>query len=176
MAMAANPPLSPQSMAVSSAAENGAVSPQTRRRNLSSPWVHVVRGIESESAAAPAAGSVSPPPPPSMVSESQEQASLTLSSGQKFSPENLPDNSGNTDDNADRSKKPAWKKPLNGVIESGTVGTVMGGSVSWPALSESTRSTIKTPSDSSKPLSEGSASSSQVHSLLKPCFTELLFF
>lgn len=174
MAMAANPPLSPQSVAVSSAAEHGDVSPQTRRRNLSSPWAHVVRGIESESTAAACSVSSSPPPPPpSMVSESPERASFTMPSGQKFSPENLPDDSCNTDDNADRSKKPAWKKPLNGVIEPGSV---MGGSVSWPALSESTRSTIKTSSDSSKPLSEGSASSSQVHSLLKPRIMELLFF
>lgn len=158
MAMAANPPLPPQSVAVSSATDNGDVSP---RKNLPSPWAQVVRGVESISTVATGPVSPSPtppPPPPTMVSDCPEPANVTVSSGQKFSPENLPENSCNTDDNADRSKKPAWRRPLNGVIEPSSV---MGGSVSWPALSESTRSTIKTSSDSLKPLSEGSASGSQ---------------
>ncbi|XP_022772625.1 la-related protein 1C-like isoform X2 [Durio zibethinus] len=56
------------------------------------------------------------------------------------------------------SKKPAWNKPSNGVVE---VGPVMG-AASWPALSESARASPKSLADSSsKTFPDGSLSTSQ---------------
>ncbi|KAI5640397.1 hypothetical protein M9H77_00183 [Catharanthus roseus] len=145
MAMAANPPLSPSAVAASSA-DNVDGSPQARRRTLSSPWAQVVRGVESESV-------------PSPPSPSPEQTPFTICSvTDNTPPEALPESSDTSDGNAGRTKKPAWKKPSNGVVEPSSV---MGGSVSWPALSESTRPTTKSSSDPSKPASDGSVSSSQ---------------
>ncbi|CAD5196497.1 unnamed protein product [Musa acuminata subsp. burmannicoides] len=55
---------------------------------------------------------------------------------------------------AARGKKPAWKRPPNGSIDAGAV--VMGGAASWPALSESAKTTSKSPSsDALKALSDG---------------------
>ncbi|KAL3505424.1 hypothetical protein ACH5RR_035265 [Cinchona calisaya] len=92
-----------------------------------------------------------------------EQTHFFDCSGQKPSPENScpdtqPESSNNSNGNAARSKKPAWNKPLNGVVESSSV---MGDSISWPALSESTRSTTKLSPDSPKPSANASSSSSQ---------------
>lgn len=69
------------------------------------------------------------------------------------------ENSDSNQSNVDHPKKPAWNKPLNGVVG---VGPVMGGDVSWPALSESTKAPFKSASDSSKPISDSSVSTSQV--------------
>lgn len=50
--------------------------------------------------------------------------------------------------NGNAGKRPAWNKPSNG--PGPEVGPVMGGAVSWPALSESTRASAKLPSESLK--------------------------
>lgn len=55
-------------------------------------------------------------------------------------------------------KKPVWKKPSNGDVE---VGSFMGAD-SWPALSESAKTSSKSSSDSQKAHSDGSISVSQV--------------
>ncbi|XP_052190555.1 la-related protein 1B-like isoform X2 [Diospyros lotus] len=66
---------------------------------------------------------------------------------------------GNGSGNGNAGKKPAWNKPSNDAIE---VGPVMG-AVSWPALSESTKTGQKpSSSESLKALSDGSVSVSQV--------------
>jgi la-related protein 1 len=54
--------------------------------------------------------------------------------------------------NGNAGKRPAWNKPSNG--PGPEVGPVMGGAVSWPALSESTRASAKLPSESLKGLSD----------------------
>ncbi|KAL3641014.1 hypothetical protein CASFOL_015982 [Castilleja foliolosa] len=71
-------------------------------------------------------------------------------------PKAQPDSS---DSNVGYPKKPAWSTPSNGDIQAGSV--MMGGAVSWPALSESTRPIPRSPSDSNRPVYDGSASSSQ---------------
>ncbi|XP_042507802.1 la-related protein 1C [Macadamia integrifolia] len=142
---------SPRSSGLSAEGQN---SPQQfRRRNLSSPWAHVVRG---ESEAIPAAPSPRSPPAAATPEQTPDCSSA------KSSPENSEleiqtDNSVNNKSNAAKSKKPAWNKPSNGIVE---VGPVMG-AVSWPALSESTRASPKSSSDSLKALSDGSANISQ---------------
>ncbi|XP_009769236.1 la-related protein 1C [Nicotiana tabacum] len=145
-----NSPLSPVTTADgSSAAVN---SPQSRL-SLTSPWAQVVRGgsdAEVTTVTAPRSPSASPSPP--------EQVSVPDSSAQKISPENevsdsQPESSSGTNDALGPPKKPAWNKPLNGVVEAGSV---MGGAVAWPALSESTRAIPKSSSESSKPVADGS--------------------
>lgn len=154
----------------SSPSDDGANSPQSRRRSLPSPWAQVVRGggdggVETESGSASRSPSSSPP---IAVVAAPEQTTFSdcssqMPSSENFGSEGRPENSDNDNGNAARSKKPAWNKPLNGVVEGSSV---MGGSVSWPALSESTRSNTKSSSDSPKPLSDGSASNSQVLTLV----------
>ncbi|KAL3514804.1 hypothetical protein ACH5RR_027521 [Cinchona calisaya] len=152
-----SPPISPPSDG------GGAGSPQSRRQSMPSPWARVVRGGEPESTSANASPLSHPSPPPPVAAVAPEQSTFSDCSGRKPSPEKSgsetqPESSNNSDGNAARSKKPAWNKLLNGVVEGGSV---MGGSVSWPALSESTRSSAKSSSDSPKPLSDGSPSTSQ---------------
>ncbi|MCD9560050.1 hypothetical protein HAX54_018480 [Datura stramonium] len=161
-----NSPSSPAAKAdgVAVVASAGATvsSPQSRR-SLQAPWAQVVRGGEPEAA------SVSSPRSPSPLTlaagVSPEKISLSDDiSAQKPSPEistsgALPESSDSCkDDNVGRPKKPAWNKPLNGVVEAVSV---MGGAVSWPALSESTRPSPKSSTDSSKPIPDGSTSVSQ---------------
>lgn len=154
-----NSPLSPVTTADgSSAAVN---SPQSRL-SLTSPWAQVVRGgsdAEVTTVTAPRSPSASPLPP--------EKVSVPDSSAQKISPENevsdsQPESSSGTNDALGPPKKPAWNKPLNGVVEAGSV---MGGAVAWPALSESTRAIPKSSSESSKPVADGSNTLPQVHFL-----------
>ncbi|XP_071923455.1 la-related protein 1B-like isoform X1 [Coffea arabica] len=132
-------------------------------RNLSGPpWALVVRRSEVESTSSAATNASCPSSSPLPIAP--EQTPFSDCSGQKLPPESSatetqPESSSDSSNgNAARSKKPAWNRPVNGVVEGSSV---MGGSVSWPALSESTRSTIKSSLDSPKPLSDGSASSSQ---------------
>ncbi|XP_068640523.1 la-related protein 1C-like isoform X2 [Aristolochia californica] len=131
---------------------DGLNSPQFRRgaRNFASPWAHVVRGESEVAATAPG----------SPVSSSGAAVDVSVHSDRS---ENSPvesrvENSDNNGSNAaaGKTKKPAWNKPANGVIE---VGPVMG-AVSWPALSESTRASPKSSSDF-KPPSDGSVHVSQ---------------
>lgn len=173
MTMAADSAVSNHSSSVTPAipsADDGVSSvnnPQSQRRSLQSPWSQVVRGSEPVAGSIPAVAPLSPSLSPPIVAAAgipPEQTHFSDCSGQKPSPESFgsetqPESSDNSNGNAARSKKPAWNKPLNGVVEGSSV---MGGSVSWPALSESTRSTTKSSSDSPKPLPDGSASSSQV--------------
>ncbi|KAI4327773.1 hypothetical protein L6164_020197 [Bauhinia variegata] len=127
-------------------------SPQPRRAGrsiVSSPWNQIVRGESEPIAAAP---DLSPSSPTS--ANAIESAPVTLASlpvedsssvGESF--ENGSGSNGNT------GKRPAWNKPSNGAASE--VKPVMG-AVSWPALSESTRATMKS-SESSKGLTDGSS-------------------
>ncbi|WOL10854.1 la-related protein 1B-like isoform X2 [Canna indica] len=107
----------------------------------SHPWSLAPRGDHD---AAPPSPSSTPPPPPIDSSDR---------SPQKPPPEEVAP----SPSDAARSKKPAWKRPPNGSIEAGGA-AVMGGSASWPALSESAKAAVtsKPPSsDALKSLSEG---------------------
>lgn len=145
-------------------------SPRLRRATLSSPWAQVVRGEpesittvhqsppSSSSSLSSLAPSVSDQIPFSDCSPSK--AAPSPSSPPPMNNSLASENSnGNNSDIALTPKKPAWKKPSNGVVE---VGSVMGADI-WPALSESARAPPKQSADSSsKPLADGSVSSSQV--------------
>ncbi|KAJ4964135.1 hypothetical protein NE237_024074 [Protea cynaroides] len=149
----------------------GLNSSQYRRSNLSSRWAHVVRGGESEAvhaSSSPLSSSVSSPHLSSSISSPPLSSSLSaMATSEQTTLDN--DNSGveaqsdnsyinsNNNSNAVMTKKPAWSKPSNGVVE---IGPVMG-AVSWPALSESTRASPKSSSDSLKALADGSTTISQ---------------
>lgn len=147
-------------------AAGATVSSPQARRSLQAPWAQVVRGGEPE--AASVSSPRSPSPLASAAGVSPEKISLSDDcSTQKISPEistsgALPESSDCNDSNVGRPKKPAWNKPVNGVVEAVSV---MGGAISWPALSESTKPSPKSATDSSKPISDGSASVSQVYLL-----------
>ncbi|KAI4314722.1 hypothetical protein L6164_027602 [Bauhinia variegata] len=127
-------------------------SPHSRRAArpiVSSPWNQILLGESEPIAAAP---SPSPSPPTSIaVIESAPVTSASLpvedSSSVGDSIENGSGSNGNT------GKRPAWNKPSNGAASE--VKPVMG-AVSWPALSESTRATMKS-SESLKGLTDGSS-------------------
>ncbi|CAI9117043.1 OLC1v1018355C1 [Oldenlandia corymbosa var. corymbosa] len=150
-------------------ADGAANSPQSRRRNLQSPWAQVVRGVEPESSsatvsvAAPRSPSSSPPLAAAvapLAPEQSPQLETENSSAPESQPENSDDGNGNGNGGnavAARSKRPAWSKPLNGLVVEGT--SVMG-DVSWPALAEASQLTGKSSSDSLK-AQDGSTSSSQ---------------
>ncbi|KAM3304502.1 la-related protein 1C [Capsicum chacoense] len=140
----------------------GSVSSPQSRRSLQAPWAQVVRGGEpTESVSSPR----SPSPLPLAAGVSPEKIMLSEDcASQKPSPEisssgDLSESSdSNNDGNVGRPKKPAWNKPVNGVVEPVSV---MGGAISWPALSESTRPSPKSAADSSKSIPDGSTSVSQ---------------
>ena len=69
-----------------------------------------------------------------------------------------PEGSDNGSGGNNGAKKPAWNKPSNGATEAGPVM----GAFSWPALSESTRASPKSSSESLKTLSDVSVPVSQV--------------
>ncbi|KAK6245586.1 hypothetical protein SCA6_008676 [Theobroma cacao] len=156
----------------SSPSDGGLNSPQFRRKNLPSPWAQVVRG-ESESIVAvhhtPSSPSSATSPPVASLPEqatfsdcSPSKAASSSSSSSSPPPDNLAADGGsdsNSNSNAAaRSKKPAWNKPSNGVVE---VSPVMG-AASWPALSEAARASPKSLADSSsKTVPDGSLSTSQ---------------
>ncbi|TKY57611.1 La-related protein 1C [Spatholobus suberectus] len=142
-------------------------SPKFPRKNLPSPWAQVVRGGEPESAAG-----IHQSPPPSSSSSSSSSLAADQAPSSECSPKVIPasppvdnyntvgavDSSDGSEGNADRSKKPVWNKPSNGIVESGPVM----GAESWPALSESTKASAKLPAESSsKTVAEGSLSTSQ---------------
>lgn len=136
----------------------GINSQQSRRVGPASKWASVVRG-DSEPISSPTATSVaadichsSSPPPPTAAATEQSKENLGLET-------QLESSDANKDGNAGSPKRPAWNKPINGVVD---LGSVMGGAVSWPALSESVRPVPRS-SDSSRPYSNGSPSSSQVN-------------
>ncbi|OMO75488.1 hypothetical protein COLO4_26105 [Corchorus olitorius] len=152
------------------------LSPQFRRTNLPSPWAQVVRGESGESESISVNHSPSSPPPstasppvaslPEQTIFSDCSPSKAASSHSSPSSSPPPDNSWAADGGSDssnnnaaaRSKKPAWNKPSNGVVE---VSPVMG-AASWPALSESARASPKSLADSTpKTVPDGSHSTSQ---------------
>nr|XP_018622525.1 la-related protein 1C-like isoform X2 [Nicotiana tomentosiformis] len=142
------------------AGAGGLNSPQSRRssaaaRGVSSTWTQIVRSGDSESTVV--AGSSLPPPPSLSPPVSSEQI---VHSDYSFSDDVATEAQLESSDNSNNnvSKKQAWSKPSNGAAE---VSPVMG-AVSWPALSESTKASPKSPSsDSLKALSDGSVSVSQ---------------
>lgn len=123
-------------------------SPQ-KPKNFPSPWAQVVRGGETESIPSPSLGDQSTfsdcSPRKPISSQPTDNSSLDMESLE---------NNDNISINAVVSKKPAWKKPSNGL----DISPVMG-AVSWPALSESTKpspkssSSTTTTTDSSSPFS-----------------------
>ncbi|XP_027077790.1 la-related protein 1C-like [Coffea arabica] len=162
---------------------------------VSSPWTQIVRGADSEltissSPSSPAAAvattvgiSVPPPPPPlspSLSSVSQEQsdrspskagaaAAAAAAATTSFLPEDCagdaqPEGSDNGSGGNNGAKKPAWNKPSNGATEAGPVM----GAFSWPALSESTRASPKSSSESLKTLSDVSVPVSQATGMASP--------
>ncbi|MCD9638230.1 hypothetical protein HAX54_022077 [Datura stramonium] len=155
----------------------GPHSPQQSRRSsaarlLSSPWTQIVRSGEPESTVA--ATSSSPPLSPPAYCEQVVHSSdcsppeevVPACSASSLSPEGAAtevqlessDNGSGDGRNNSVAKKPAWNKPSNVAAD---VSPVMG-AVSWPALSESTKASPKSPSsDSLKTLSDGSVSVSQ---------------
>ncbi|WOL16792.1 la-related protein 1C isoform X1 [Canna indica] len=98
------------------------------------PWSHVVRSEPD--------GSALPPPssPPSIHSPDPSDRSPRKPLLEAAVPSSAV---------AAPGKKPAWKRPSNGLIEGGHV--VIGGAASWPALSESSpaKSTSRLPSNPS---------------------------
>ncbi|KAH6785889.1 hypothetical protein C2S51_038344 [Perilla frutescens var. frutescens] len=88
--------------------------------------------------------------------------SLIESSGSEPQPE-IPETNG--DSNAGGPRRPAWNRPLNGVVEPASV---MGGAISWPTLSETTRPVPRSLSDTSRPVSDGSVPSSQAPIISQP--------
>ncbi|KAK6115717.1 hypothetical protein DH2020_007986 [Rehmannia glutinosa] len=144
----------------------GVSSPLPRRRSLPSPWASVVRG-DSEPNSSPTAAAAASGAPGSSSSPPAEQASasensLIESSGSEAQPET---SDVNGDNNAGQQRRPAWNRPLNGVVEATSV---MGGAVSWPALSETTRPIPRSSSDNPRPVSDGSASPSQAPIISQP--------
>ncbi|XP_015066413.1 la-related protein 1C-like isoform X1 [Solanum pennellii] len=63
-----------------------------------------------------------------------------------------------SDTNSNGAKKTVWNKPSNGTAD---VSPVMG-AISWPALSDSTKASFKSSSDSPRTLPDGSVSETQV--------------
>ncbi|KAJ8540889.1 hypothetical protein K7X08_001705 [Anisodus acutangulus] len=139
-----------------SAAAGSTVNSQCRR-SLQAPWAQVVRGSEPEAPLVPSprSPSLAAGVPPEKVSLSDD---MKPSTGIYSSGGAMPESSDSNDGNVGRPKKPAWNKPLNGVVEAVSV---MGGAVSWPALSDATRPGPKSSIDSSKPIPDGSTSVSQ---------------
>ncbi|WJX15620.1 hypothetical protein P8452_05741 [Trifolium repens] len=149
--------------APSSAPSGDTDNPNFTRKTLPSPWAQVVRGGETES---PTGVHQSLP---SSSSSSSSSSLTTGTADQAPSCDDSPkavsippppvddpntvssvvDNSDGSDGNAGRSKKPAWNKPSNGVVETSPVM----GAESWPALSESTK--IKVAADGSPSTSQG---------------------
>ncbi|XP_022977762.1 la-related protein 1C-like [Cucurbita maxima] len=123
-------------------------SPKPRRatRPVSSPWTQIVRG-ELE---IPAVVSASPS---NMTSTTAivEPCSPSPSSLAAEEPVGEISESGN-ESQSNAGNKPAWNKLSNGAAK---VGPVMG-AVSWPALSESTRFSIKSSLESPKGSADGS--------------------
>ncbi|MCD7454356.1 hypothetical protein HAX54_024445 [Datura stramonium] len=155
----------------------GPNSPQQSRRSsaargVSSPWTQIVRSGEPESTVVATSSSppLSPPASCEQVFHSSDcslpEEVETVGSASSLSPEDATteaqletfDNGSGDGSNSSVAKKPAWNKPSNGAAD---VSPVMG-AVSWPALSESTKASTKSPSsDSLKTLSDGSVSVSQ---------------
>uniref|UniRef100_A0A9I9CSW4 HTH La-type RNA-binding domain-containing protein n=2 Tax=Cucumis melo TaxID=3656 RepID=A0A9I9CSW4_CUCME len=130
-------------------------SPKSRRspRPVSSPWTQIVRGeleipavVPSSPSNVTSSAAIVEPRSPSPSSSPSSSLTVEEPAGAERS------DSGN-ESLSNAGNKPAWNKLSNGAVE---VGPVMG-AVSWPALSESTRFTNKSSSDSPKDSADGSA-------------------
>lgn len=99
----------------------------------------------------------SPLPPP------QESVSDAFAASKEAYHE---DSDGNNS-NVGHPKKPAWSKPLNGVVP------VMGDAVSWPALSEATKPPSKSTPDVANP--NESVSASQVVFSISVCLLIIMY-
>lgn len=97
------------------------------------------------------------------VSPQPEEATSPGSSS--ASKETYHEDSDGNHSNVGHPKKPAWSKPLNGVVSVG--GPVMGDAVSWPALSEATKAPSKSTPDFSNP--SESIPASQVSFAISVC-------
>ncbi|CAL0303500.1 unnamed protein product [Lupinus luteus] len=153
-----SPTIAPPLQAVSVDSNSRSLPPRT----LPSPWAQVVRGSDAES---------STPVTQSPPTSSPPSSSSALAPDQAMSSDSVENSNSNTvaggssafsdanDGNGGRSKKPAWKKPVNDVVLE--AGPVMGAE-SWPALSESTKVSgkLQPESSSSKTAAEGSSLSS----------------
>ncbi|XP_075484919.1 la-related protein 1C-like [Primulina tabacum] len=140
---------------------SGVDIPHSGRRSLPSAWASVVRG-DSEQISSPTAAAtpgVSSPPP---ETDSASDTSVVETWVTEAHPESS-DVIG--EGNAGPPRRPAWNRPVNGVVEAVSV---MGGAVSWPALSESTRPVPRSSSDSPRPVSDGPVSSSQAPIISPP--------
>lgn len=184
MATAPSNPSPTQQHSPRAAVEGSASSSSPSRRLgssgavVASPWNQIVRGggdLESSisSTLTTASLGVVPPPPASGVSQEQimitspdgspTKAAATATEAAPFSslPEDATEAQSDGTDNGsggnNASKKPAWSKPSKGGTE---VGPVMG-ALSWPALSESTRPSPKSSSDSLKTHTDISISAPQ---------------
>ncbi|CAI9763814.1 unnamed protein product [Fraxinus pennsylvanica] len=152
-------PVTDSAIAAASAAGGGVNSPQSRRWGPSSVWASVVRG-DSDPISSPtaAASRSSTSPPPIAVAASEQPSASEKAPMESSGLDSQPESSNvNSDGNAGRPRRHAWNTPVNGVVEPGSV---MGDAVSWPALSESTR-TPRSSSEPSRPVPDGSLSSSQ---------------
>ncbi|GMH24550.1 hypothetical protein Nepgr_026393 [Nepenthes gracilis] len=161
MAATANPnpqttTLSPRSSGFASDVQGTRRSPSGGR--TSSPWTQIVRGGESEVSNTGQTGT--PTSPPAAVSAVQEDsvANKGVASPENLSVESQPESSVNGNGNG--AKKPVWnKQPSNRNLDSSPVMD----SVSWPALSDSTKPSSKlSPSESFKIPSDASVYLSQV--------------
>ncbi|XP_058218420.1 la-related protein 1C-like isoform X2 [Rhododendron vialii] len=94
------------------------------------------------------------------VSPQPEEATSPGSSS--ASKETYHEDSDGNHSNVGHPKKPAWSKPLNGVVSVG--GPVMGDAVSWPALSEATKAPSKSTPDFSNPSESVPASQAKTDS------------
>ncbi|KAK3016589.1 hypothetical protein RJ639_005862 [Escallonia herrerae] len=121
-------------MTADSSSNNHSPRSPAARRSLHSPWAQVVRGEPDAAVIPPSPPSSSaypPPPPPPLFSASASDCSAAEAPAESS-------NSGGNG-NAGPSKKPAWNKLSNAVIETEPVM----GAVSWPSLSECTRPSPK---------------------------------
>jgi len=147
-------------------------SPRSKRGAAArGPWSQFVRGAESEPLVAAASDGPSSPSASAATRGPISNSFADRGPTSNSSPDRGPISNSSSPDHcagdvqADYSdgnvgKKQVWNKPSNGAVEVG--GAVMG-AVSWPALSESTKASLKSASsDSLKPLSDpASVSSSQ---------------
>jgi la-related protein 1 len=131
--------------------DNTIGSPQsrhaTRAASSPAPWTQIVRGEPEPIAAAPS----SPSNTTSLSSSTSSMTAIEPDVALVGAEEGMGEGSENGS-NGNAGKRPAWNKPSNG--PGPEVGPVMGGAVSWPALSESTRASAKLSSETLKGLSD----------------------
>ncbi|XP_073043769.1 la-related protein 1C-like isoform X2 [Primulina eburnea] len=149
--------------AAAAAAEDdvGVNSPDSRRPDA---WASVVRG-NSERMSPPTASAVSAAPGFSSAPPGQALGSgnyLGETSGHEAQPES---SDANSEGNAGGPRRSAWNIPSNSVVDGGSF---IGGDVSWPALSESTRPGLRSSFDSVRPGSDLPASTSQAPIISTP--------